>query len=135
MCRSAKIRQTTTDADTKIARYRATLDAGGGPALIASWITETTAIKNAAQVRLDLTDAPPQRMTEDQLDAIATAFEDLLRLVQGADPRDRAELHSRIGLRMTYQPGLKTLKAEVVSDDFGRVYNVCPRGDLNPHVR
>ncbi|WP_229073348.1 hypothetical protein [Actinoplanes sp. DH11] len=74
-------------------------------------------------------------MTEDQLNAIAAAFKDLLRLIQGADPRDRAELYSRIGLRMTYQPGQETLKAEVVSDDFGRVYNVCPRGDLNPHAR
>ncbi|WP_285473711.1 hypothetical protein [Actinoplanes sp. NBRC 101535] len=74
-------------------------------------------------------------MTEDHLDAIATAFKDLIKLIQGADPRDRAELYSRIGLRMTYQPDQKTLKAEVVSDDFGRVYNLCPRGDLNPHVR
>ncbi|WP_127549904.1 hypothetical protein [Actinoplanes sp. OR16] len=74
-------------------------------------------------------------MTEKQLEAIATAFKELIGLIQGAGPRDRAELYSRIGLRMTYQPGQKTLKAEVVSDDFGRVYNVCPRGDLNPHVR
>ncbi|MFC7535531.1 recombinase family protein [Actinoplanes sp. GCM10030250] len=132
---TTEIRQAITDADAKIDRYRAALDAGGDPTLIAGWITETTAIKRAAQARLGVTDAAPQRMTEDQLDAIAAAFKDLLRLVQGADPRDRAELYSRIGLRMTYQPGQKTLKAEVVSDDFGRVYNVCPRGDLNPHAR
>ncbi|MEU4565002.1 zinc ribbon domain-containing protein, partial [Actinoplanes sp. NPDC023936] len=128
------IRQTITDADAKIDRYRAALDAGD-PTLIAEWITETTAIKKAAQARLGLTEAAPQRMTEDQLDAIVTAFIDLLKLIQGADPHDRAELYSRIGLRMTYQSGQKTLKAEVVSDDFGRVYNVCPRGDLNPRMR
>ena len=34
---------------------------------------------------------------------------------------------------MTYKPGLKTLKAEIVSSDLGRVLNVCPRGDLNPN--
>src|SRR3954466_9497514 len=31
----AKLRETINDCDTKIARYRATLDAGGDPALVA----------------------------------------------------------------------------------------------------
>ncbi|BBH68312.1 hypothetical protein ACTI_49970 [Actinoplanes sp. OR16] len=35
----------------KIDRYRAALDAGGDPTLTAGWITETTAIKKAAQAR------------------------------------------------------------------------------------
>jgi site-specific DNA recombinase len=131
---TASIRQTITDADAKIDRYRVALDAGGHPILIAGWITETAAIKKAAQARLDLTDVPPQRMTGSSLTPspqLSTTF----TLIQGADPRDRAELYSRIGLRITCQPGLKTLEAEIVSDDFGRVYNVCPRGDLNPHAR
>ena len=51
----------------------------------------------------------------------------LLGVLRGADPRDKAELYSRIGLRMTYRPGLKTLKAEIVSSDLGRELNVCPR--------
>lgn len=130
-----KLRQTITDADRKINGYRATLDAGGDPALIAGWIAETTSIKKAAQARLGLTEAPPQRMTGDQLDAIAEAFRDLLRLLRDADPRDRAELYSRLGLRMTYQPGLETLKAEVCTPADLRVFDLCPEGDLNPHAR
>ncbi|MEV6492244.1 hypothetical protein AB0M20_27020 [Actinoplanes sp. NPDC051633] len=39
------LRQAIADADAKIDRYRATLDAGGDPALIAGWISEATAIK------------------------------------------------------------------------------------------
>jgi hypothetical protein len=69
-----KLCQAIDDADRKIKGYRATLDAGGDPALIGGWISETTAIKKAAQARLGLTEAPPQRMTDDQLDAIAEAF-------------------------------------------------------------
>jgi site-specific DNA recombinase len=83
------LRRTIADADKKINRYRATLDAGGDPTLIAGWITETTAIKKAAQARLGLTDAPPQRMTDDQLEAIAGAFGSLLGLLRDADPRDK----------------------------------------------
>jgi len=52
-----------SSSDTKINRYRDTLDAGGDPALIAGWISETTALKKTTQARLGLTEAPPQRMT------------------------------------------------------------------------
>ena len=121
-----KIRQTIADADKKINRYRATLDAGGDPALIASWISETTAIRKTAQARLGLTEAPPQRMTQDQLDAIAEAFADLISLLRDAHPSDKAELYSRIGLRLTYQPRPETVIAEVVAPANSGVFDVCP---------
>ncbi|GAA4955939.1 recombinase family protein [Actinoplanes utahensis] len=130
-----QLRQAIADADIKISRYRATLDAGGDPTLIADWISETTAIKKAAQARLGLTEVPPQRMTTDQIDAIAEAFNDLFRLLRDAEPRDKAELYSRIGLRMTYRPGPETLIAEVSTPASSRVFDWCPRGDLNPHAR
>ena len=130
-----KLRQTITEADRKINGYRATLDAGGDPTLIAGWIAETNAIKKTAQARLGLTEAPPQRLSADQLDAIAEAFNDLLGLLRDADPRDRAELYSRLGLRMTYRPGPETLMAEVVTPADLRVFDMCPEGDLNPHAR
>jgi hypothetical protein len=125
----AEIRRTIAEADNKVNRYRATLDAGGDPALIAGWITEATAIKKAAQARLSVTEAPPQRMADDQLAAIADAFDSLLRLLRDADPRDKAELYSRIGLRLTYRPGPETMIAEVVTPAMDRVFDWCPRGD------
>jgi site-specific DNA recombinase len=125
-----KLRQAIADADAKIDRYRATLDAGGDPALIAGWITEATALKKAAQVRLGATEVPPQRMTDEQLDTIADAFNDLFKLLRDADPRDKAELYSRIGLRLTYQPGPETMIAEVATPaNDHRVFNWCPRID------
>jgi site-specific DNA recombinase len=87
------------------------------------------------RARLGLTEAPPQRMTADQLDAIAEAFNDLLGLLRGADPPDKAELYSRLGLRMTYQPGPEIVNAEVGTPANARVFDWCPRGDLNPHAR
>ncbi|MET0415045.1 MAG: hypothetical protein ABW022_03375 [Actinoplanes sp.] len=73
-------------------------------------------------------------MTEEQITAIVDGLGGLLDVLRKADPRDKAELYSRIGLRMTYKPDSETLKAEVVAD-FGRVLSVCPEGDLNPHAR
>jgi hypothetical protein len=125
-----KLRRTIEDCDTKIERYRATLDAGGDPVLIAGWIRETSAIRAAAAATARVTAEPPRRLNEDQIAAIVDGLGGLLDILREADPRDRAELYSRIGLRMTYKPGTETVMAEVVSD-LGRVLNVCPRGDVN----
>ena len=65
-----ELRGTIDDCDAKIARYRAAIDAGGGPALVAGWISETTAIRKAAEARLGLAPGKPARMTEDQIRAI-----------------------------------------------------------------
>jgi hypothetical protein len=71
-------------------------------------------------------------MATDQRDAIAEAFKDLLGLLLDADPRDRAELYSRLGLRMTYQPGPETVIAEVHTPADLRVFDMCPEPELNP---
>ena len=61
-----------------------------------------------------------QRFTPLLADA-AHGLGSLLTVLPGADPRDKAELCSWIGLRMTRKPGPKT--------DLGRVPNVCARID------
>ncbi|WP_097319155.1 recombinase family protein [Paractinoplanes atraurantiacus] len=130
-----KLRETIDDCDAKIARYRATLDAGGDPALVAGWISETAAIKKAAQARLGFTEAPPERMSEEQIAAIVKALGGLLGLLRRADQHDRAEIYARIGLQMQYRPGTGTVLAEIRSTEVDRVPVLCPEGDLNPHAR
>jgi len=126
-------RQIVDDCDIKIARYRAALDAGADPVLVAGWITETSAIRATTLARIGIAASPPQRLNEDQIAAIVDGLGTLLGILRAADPRDKAEVYSRIGLRMTYAPGPETIKAEVVSDDLGRVLNVCPRGNTNQY--
>ncbi|HEX8344406.1 MAG TPA: recombinase family protein [Actinoplanes sp.] len=122
-----QLHRTITDCDTKIERYRAALDAGSDPTLVAGWIRETSTVRATAAAALRLSTAPPQRLNDVQIGAIVEGLGSLLEVLRGADPRDKAELYSRIGLRMTYKPGAKTLKAEIVSTDLGRVLTVCPR--------
>ncbi|MEU4160020.1 hypothetical protein [Actinoplanes sp. NPDC026670] len=69
-------------------------------------------------------------MSAEQLDAVAEAFNDLLGLLRNADPRDKAELYSRIDLRMTYQPSPETVIAEAVTPVI-RVFDWCPRPDTD----
>ena len=125
------LRQTIEDCDTNVERYQAALDAGGDPALIVFWISETSTERDNTTAALRASAAPPRRLTEGQITAIVAGPGSLLAVLRDADPRDRADLYSRIGLRMNCQPDLETLKAEVVTDDFGLVLNVCPRIDTN----
>jgi site-specific DNA recombinase len=133
--RTATLQQALADCDTKIKSYRAALDAGGDPVLIAGWIKETTALRTATQAMIGAQRAKPARMTEDQIGKIVEGLGGLLGLLRDADPRDRAEVYARIGLRLTYQPGTKTVIAEVTAPAINRVDDMCPRGDLNPHAR
>jgi site-specific DNA recombinase len=126
-----RLRKTIAESDNKIAQYRATLDAGGDPTLVAGWISETMAVRKAAQALLGLAEAPPERMSEEQLAAIVDAFGGLLGLLRRAEQHDRAEIYTRIGLQMTYRPGTETVLAEVRSKDIDRVPVMCPEGDVN----
>ena len=130
----ARWRQTIADCDEKLKRYRAALDAGGDPALIAGWIKETTAIRAATQAMLGAKPVRRQRLTEDQIAKIVEGLGGLLALLHNADPLDRTEIYARVGLQMTYRPGTETVIAEVISPAIDGVLDVCPRGDLNPHA-
>jgi hypothetical protein len=48
----------------------------------------------------------------------------LLTVLRGAGLRDKAELYSRIGRRMSFKPGPMALTAEMVSTGLGRVLDV-----------
>lgn len=121
-----ELRRTIEECDTRIGRYRAALDAGGDPVLIAGWIRETTEIKNAAHARLGLVPGRPARMNEDQIRAIVKALGGLLGILRDAEPSDRAEIYARVGLQMIYRPGTQTVLAQVTSSALDGVASVCP---------
>jgi site-specific DNA recombinase len=62
--------------DAQISRYRASLDAGGDPAVIGPWIAETQARKVTAQAEIR-TATGRRQMTRDDIAAIVAALADL----------------------------------------------------------
>jgi site-specific DNA recombinase len=91
------------DCDRKLAQYRAALDAGADPASLARWITETEAER--ARLRLQARqNAPKQAMSTDEIASVVNGLADLLVVLRGAEPADKTEIYSRLGLRLTYQP-------------------------------
>jgi site-specific DNA recombinase len=87
----------------KLAQYRAALDAGADPASIARWITETEAER--ARLKLQARRAAPkQAMSPDEIASIVNGLANLLVVLRDAEPADKTEIYSRLGLRLTYQP-------------------------------
>ncbi len=104
-----------TECDRKLTQYRAALDAGGDPAIVARWITETEA-QRAKYQALKRPAAPRQTMSKQEIATIVNALADLLGVLRDADPADKAEIYTRLGLKLTYQPGNRTVRAEARLD-------------------
>ena len=66
-------------------------------------------------------------MSEEQISIIVEGLGGLLGLLHQADPHDKAEIYSRLGLQLTSRPGPETLIAEVVSPAIYRVNSWCRR--------
>jgi site-specific DNA recombinase len=65
-------------------------------------------------------------MSEEQISTIVQGLGGLLGLLRQADPSDKAEIYSRLGLQLTYRPGAQTLIAEVTTSAIDGVNSVCP---------
>lgn len=67
-----------------------------------------------------------RRMTRDEITSLVTALGDAMRVLRDADPADKAEVYSRLGLTLTYHPGGKRVIAEV-RPNSGVYIRKCPR--------
>jgi site-specific DNA recombinase len=120
------------DCDTKMARYRAAIDAGGDITEITSWINATKADRAQAEAALRNV-APPRRMTAEDIRALVSRFAQLGAVIATADPAGKAEIYRQLNLILTYQPAAQTVAAiadlgEINHGVMGRVRG----GDLNP---
>lgn len=102
------------ECDRKLAGYRATLDAGANSATVAAWIAETEAEKARYLAVRRPNGARHRRMTEAEIKAIVDRLADLARVLADADPNDKSEIFCQLGLRLTYHPGRRLVKAQVM---------------------
>jgi hypothetical protein len=54
-----------------------------------------------------------RRMTRDEIAAIVTTLGDLVQVIPDADPADKGELYTQLGLSMTYRPQERLVEATV----------------------
>jgi hypothetical protein len=103
------------DYDAKIAKYRAALEAGADPALVTRWIAEAQADRDRA---LALAVQPSSdhdilQVTAADLERIIDEIGDLVAALRHADPEQKFDLYRALGLRLTYEPDTRTVRAVI----------------------
>jgi len=130
VARAAEAERIITDCDQRLARYRAALEAGTDPALIAQWTAEVKATRAAAQAQLRATTGSNTRMTADEIENIVTALGSIIEVLRDADPADKAKIYTGVGLRLTYEPGSNKVIAAAKPPAI-MYEGSCPRGNTN----
>jgi site-specific DNA recombinase len=118
-----------SDCDQRLAKYRAALEAGVEPALVAQWTSEVNAQRAQAVAQLQTAPAE-QTLSRAEIVEIVDALRQIHAALQRADSASKAAVYQELGLRLTYQPDQNRLLASA-SPAMGNLS--CPRGDLNPH--
>jgi site-specific DNA recombinase len=100
--RLAAARRTLTECDEKLGRYRAALEAGTNPAIVARWIREVTELRRRAEREARAATVPAVSVGE--LRALVEELGDLIKVLEQADPAKKAELYESLGLNLVYHP-------------------------------
>ena len=116
--------------DRKLTGYRAALDAGGTRRrLPVDHRDHRRARRLVARTRPATRRAP---MTREQIASVVTALGDILAVLRDADPADKAEIYSQLGLRLTYQPGQRIVRAEAHLDQTPIGFSTVSEGRVDP---
>ena len=107
------------ECDTKLAQYRAALDAGASPATVAAWISETEAERMTYALAMRHSASSPRRMTEAEIKAIVDKLADIAGVLRDADPEDKGEIFRQLGLKLTYYPGRRLVQAKIEPVQYG----------------
>jgi len=99
------------DCDDRLAKYRAALDKGADPEVVAGWMAEVGAERLAAQRELDgTTETAP--LTGDEVRALVQLVRKGLIGLAKAPPAQKAAMYATMGLRLTFHPENDTLDIE-----------------------
>jgi site-specific DNA recombinase len=99
----AAIRREIADADRKLGRHRAALEAGADPAVVAGRIQEVQSARFDAQHRLEqIRPAAAPTLDRDQLAAAIRELGDMVKLLSSASPERKARIYAGFGILLTY---------------------------------
>ncbi|MGX1757198.1 recombinase family protein [Streptomyces lydicus] len=129
-------RRTITETNRRIDRYRAALDAGADPAVVAGWITAAQNEQTAARQQLAAaSDTQREILNEEQIHHMIKTLGDVADRLQAAEPEDKAPLYADFGLELEYHAHQRVVTVWSQPADMCVFEFECPRGDLNPHAR
>ena len=109
-----RAQQRLSAARRELSQCRAALRAGGDPATLTTWINDAAQEERAAQVDLDasLSQYSPE-LTVAEIEALVTDLGGLARVLDQADPVDRAALYEALGINALYDAASNTATLHV----------------------
>ncbi|MBO3751107.1 hypothetical protein J5X84_33970 [Streptosporangiaceae bacterium NEAU-GS5] len=107
-------------------RYRSTLDGGGDPQEVGKWIAETRAERLQAEGRMRALNRKHE-MTMKEIEEMIPQMTEMVRVLGEADPTDKNDLYTQMGLALVYDPSERVVAVEAKPSMY---QSVCPRGDL-----
>jgi DNA invertase Pin-like site-specific DNA recombinase len=91
------------DCDTRLAKYRAALDAGADPVVVAGWMSEVQGERLRAEREITLAQ-PAGRYTKAQIRQLVGQLGDISAALAEADPKLKAQVYEDLGITVTYDP-------------------------------
>ncbi|MGW9205648.1 recombinase family protein [Embleya sp. NPDC055664] len=123
--------QVITDCDRKLTRYRAALEAGTDPGLIATWTAEVQATRAQALARTHtLTEG--RRMERSEVEALVHEIGNIRAALAEAEPQLKADTYEALGLELTYDPTTQQVRAEASLDPHKLGLRSVSEGGLEP---
>lgn len=118
-----RIRKRLTDAETRLRRHQAAIEAGVNPAALVELINEAEAARAAAQSELDhLTE--PEILTDAAIWAMIDSLGDITAALDTARPERLSTLYEALRLELRYKPQDQAVLVTATP----RVGNECVRG-------
>jgi site-specific DNA recombinase len=120
-------RRTVADCDQRLAKYRAGLEAGMDPGLVAQWTAEVRAQRLQAEQQLR---PPPEvrHLSEAEIAQLVGSIRDVVKTLSRADAASKAAVYRELGLRLTYAPEQRSVLVEA-TPNMG-----SPRLSVGPDV-
>ena len=91
------------DCDRRLGQYQAVLDEGADPKIVARWMTQVQRERHHLETQLGRP-VPGGKLTAPQVRALVEALRDIVAVLAEADPEDKAEVYSGLGVNLTYHP-------------------------------
>jgi site-specific DNA recombinase len=130
-----RAKQRIAEANAKLARHRAALEAGADPAVVAAWIAQTQAERRNAEAQLrDAACQAQTRMTREQITTLVASLGSLLTALREADTADKAEVYQQLGLRLDHQPDTQTVKAQLQPNPHDMCRRSVSEGGLDHYA-
>jgi site-specific DNA recombinase len=103
-------RRKLLDCDDRLGRYRAALEGGADPKVVAGWIAEVQGERLRAEQALAL--ARRNSLRSEEVRAVLSELPDVREVLASADPALKGEVYADLGIRLTYKPAERIVAVE-----------------------